>query len=165
MIVREETPADIDTIRLVTQAAFAGKTYSNQTEGAIIDALRDASALTLSLVAVEDDDIIGHIAFSPVTVGEIDCNWLGLGPVSVQPDRQRAGIGSALVREGLKRIEQAGSGGCILVGDPNYYIRFGFKPDPRIHVSWVGPEYFQILALREPVPAGDAAFHEAFKQG
>lgn len=164
MIIREETMADIGAIRSVTQAAFAGKAYSNQTEGAIIDALRETGALTLSLVAAEDDEIMGHIAFSPVTIGGEDCGWFGLGPVSVRPDRQQSGIGSALVRDGLKRNERAGAGGCILVGDPTYYSRFGFKPDPRVHVSWVEPRFFQILALKEAVPEGEATFHAAFKQ-
>lgn len=165
MIIREETSADTATIRAVTEAAFANRAYSKQNEGAIVDALCDAGALSLSLVSTEDDEIIAHIAFSPVTIGGQDHGWLGLGPVSVRPDRQQAGIGSALVREGLKRIEESGAGGCILVGDPNYYQRFGFNSDTRIHVGWVEPQYFQILVFREPVPEGEAMFHAAFREG
>jgi len=89
MIIREEIPADIDAIRSVTQAAFSGKAYSNQTEGAIINALRNAGALTHFLVAVEDDDIIGQIAFSRVTIGGDGLRLVGFGPVSVRSDRQQ----------------------------------------------------------------------------
>lgn len=165
VVIRDETADDADFIRSVTEAAFAGKAYSDQSEGRIVDALREARALKLSLVAEERGEIVGHIAFSPVTIGGEECGWFGLGPVSVRPDRQQHGIGSALVNEGLRRMRGCGAGGVILVGDPAYYSRFGFKPDSRIHVDWVEPKYFQILTFREPVPEGEAEFHRAFKPG
>ncbi|MDD9908831.1 MAG: N-acetyltransferase [Ahrensia sp.] len=163
MDIRNEQPSDIDVIRAVTQAAFAGQAHSDQSEGAIIDRLRAADVLSLSLVALEDDEIIAHAAFSPVTIGGRDCGWFGLGPVSVRPDRQGVGVGSALIRDALRRLKADGAGGLILVGDPGYYERFGFRADPRIHVDWVDPKYFQMLAFTDHVPEGEAVYHSAFQ--
>src|SRR5690606_20299677 len=111
----------------LTAAAFAGVPYASGTEPAIIAALRAAGALRLSLVAAEGQELLGHVAFSPVIIGGRDRGWLGLGPLSVRPDRQRRGIGSALVRTGLERLRRDGAGGCVLLGDPAYYRRFGFR--------------------------------------
>ncbi len=94
MEIRPERPEDIDTIRTLTTAAFHPMPYSSGTEAAIIDALRQAGALTLSLVAIHDGDVAGHVAFSPVTINGAASGWYGLGPVSVWADRHE----EALVR-------------------------------------------------------------------
>jgi putative acetyltransferase len=99
--IRSEKDADIDAITTVTVAAFRTLEVSNQTEQFIIEALRAAKALTVSLVAESNDCVVGHIAFSPVTISDGTRNWYGLGPVSVLPEYQRQGIGKALIREGL----------------------------------------------------------------
>jgi putative acetyltransferase len=99
--IRSEKDADIDAITTVTVAAFRTLEVSNQTEQFIIEALRAAKALTVSLVAESNDCVVGHIAFSPVTISDGPRNWYGLGPVSVLPEYQRQGIGKALIREGL----------------------------------------------------------------
>ena len=108
MEIRLETPADMATIRQIILDAFAGAEYSSGTEGAIIDGLRAAGTLTLSLVAVENGRIIGHAAFSPVAIAGRDAGWSGLGPVSVRPDRQGKGTGAALIRVGLSRLRDMG---------------------------------------------------------
>lgn len=160
--LRDETAGDIEAIRQLTKAAFAPMPYSSQTEAEIIDALRAADALTVSLVAVEDGEIVGHIAFSPVTIDGSDTGWYGLGPVSVRPDRQRAGIGSALIREGLDRLKKAGAKGCVLLGDPGYYRRFGFENHAELRYPGPPPEYFMGLSFDGRVPSGEVAYHEGF---
>ncbi|WP_269931134.1 GNAT family N-acetyltransferase [Aminobacter sp. HY435] len=164
MKIRPEQPGDVETIRLLTQAAFKNAPHSSQTEAAIVDALRDAGALTVSLVAVEGDQIVGHVAFSPVTINGKDADWYGLGPVSVWPDRQAKGIGQALIREGLGRLKQRGAGGCVVLGDPGYYGRFGFASDPGLRYGDIPPEYFQRLAFG-PAPKGEVAYHPGFDAG
>ena len=126
MQIRDERPADAAAIRAVTDAAFAGVPHSNQTESRIIDALRKAGALTLSLVALRREQLVGHIAFSPVLIDGVACDWYGLGPVSVVPELQGLGVGAALIRAGLERLRDIGARGCVLLGDPRYYGRFGF---------------------------------------
>jgi putative acetyltransferase len=163
MIVRDERESDFAEIRAITVAAFAGEPHSRQTEAAIIEALRGAGALTVSLVAVEDDQIVGHIALSPVSInGNAELGWYGGGPLAVRPDRQRCGIGSSLVRAGLARLVELGAQGCVLVGDPVYYGRFGFRSDASLVLANVPPEFFQVLTLGEWTPSGTVAFHPAF---
>ena len=105
MIIRKETALDIEAITRVTIAAFKTLPISNQTEQFIIKALRTAGALTLSLVAEIDGRIIGHIAFSPVTISDGATGWYGLGPVSVLPEYQKQGIGKSLINEGLSLLK------------------------------------------------------------
>ena len=165
MTIRPEQPGDADAIRAVIGAAFAGRRYSSGTEAAIVEALREAGALTLSLVAEEDGQVIGHIAFSPVTIDGAACGWFGLGPVAVVPERQGQGVGAALIREGLARLRARGAAGCVLLGDPRYYARFGFVSDPALRYSGGPAAYFQRLAFSDPTPSGEIAFHPAFDAG
>ncbi|KAB2685397.1 MULTISPECIES: GNAT family N-acetyltransferase [Brucella/Ochrobactrum group] len=162
MHIRKEMPQDAAEIRRLTDEAFRTVAYSNQKEGEIVDALRAAKALTLSLVAEEDGQVLGHVAFSPVQIGGEDKGWYGLGPVSVSPDRQGEGIGGKLIREGLALLRAAGAKGCVLLGDPGYYGRFGFKADQRLKLPGVPPEYFQCLPFGPDIPEGDVAFDKAF---
>jgi putative acetyltransferase len=162
MIIRPERSEDVDAIRSLITAAFKEMPYSSRTEAAIVDALRSAGALTLSLVAVDKDGIAGHVAFSPVTInGEVN-GWYGLGPVSVRPDRQRKGIGQALIRRGLDDLKDMNAQGCVVLGDPGYYGRFGFVSDPGLRYGDVPPEYFQRLELAGIMPEGEVAFHPGF---
>ncbi|WP_374643261.1 GNAT family N-acetyltransferase [Tabrizicola sp.] len=162
MIVREESAGDIAEIRNVTEAAFQGADHSSGTEAAIIDALRSAGRLTLSLVAEADGRIVGHVAFSPVTIAGEDIGWSGLGPVSVLPQIQGKGIGGALIRNGLSRIRSEGWKGCVVVGDPAYYQRFGFAPEPGLVFEGVPPEYFMALTFAGPTPSGNVIYEPAF---
>lgn len=163
ILVREEAESDADTIRQVTIAAFQPLEISSHTEHFIVDALRTAGALTLSLVAEVDGRVVGHIAFSPLTISDGSTRWYGLGPVSVWPASQRRGIGKALIHEGLSRLKALGAHGCCLVGHPQYYRRFGFENAPGLVVQGVPPEVFFALSFRGPMPRGRVIFHQAFE--
>ena len=163
VLIRNETSADASAIAEVTAAAFASMAISNHTEQFIVAALRAAKALTLSLVTEVDGRVVGHIAFSPVTISDGSRQWYGLGPVSVLPERQRQGIGSALIREGLSRLKELGARGCCLVGHPQYYRRFGFQNVPGLVLEGVPQEVFFALSFDGHVPQGSVEFHEGFK--
>jgi len=163
IIIRNETAADIEAIAAVTEAAFANHPYSHQTEQFIIKALRAAKALAVSLVAVAGGKVVGHIAFSPVTVSDGSAGWYGLGPISVLPELQRRGIGKALMREGLAAIQALGAKGCMLVGDPAYYRRFGFRNLPDLILDGVPPQFFLALPFGENKASGKVKFHEGFE--
>ena len=162
ILIRSETNADVSAINEVTIAAFKTLEISNQTEQFIIKALRAANALTISLVAELEGRIVGHIAFSPVTISDGTKNWYGLGPVSVLPEFQRQGIGKALIQEGLSRLKDMNARGCCLVGHPDYYRQFGFKSVLGLVVDGVPQEVFFALSFDEHTPRGIVAFHEAF---
>ena len=161
--IRRETDSDVSAITEVTAAAFKTLEISNHTEQFIIAALRAAKALTVSLVAEVDGRVIGHIAFSPVTISDGTRNWYGLGPVSVLPAYQRQGIGKALIREGLSRLKDMNAQGCCLVGHPDYYRKFGFKNASGLVHEGVPPEVFFALSFHGQNPQGTVAFHEGFK--
>jgi putative acetyltransferase len=163
IVIRSETDADVSAIAEVTVAAFKTLQISNHTEQFIIAALRAAKALTVSLVAEVDGHVVGHIAFSPVTVSDGTRNWYGLGPVSVWPEYQRRGIGKALIREGLSRLKDTNAQGCCLVGHPDYYRKFGFKNMSGLVHEGVPQEVFFALSFDGHVPQGTVTFHEAFK--
>ena len=162
ILIRSETNADVSAINEVTIAAFKTLEISNQTEQFIIKALRAANALTISLVAELDGRIVGHIAFSPVTISDGTKNWYGLGPVSVLPEYQQQGIGKALIQEGLSRLKGMNAKGCCLVGHPDYYRQFGFKSVLGLVVDGVPQEVFFALSFDEHTPRGIVTFHEAF---
>ncbi len=164
MIIRNEKPSDIETIAEVTKVAFEDHSFSHQTEHFVIRDLRDAVALTLSLVAEVDGQVVGHIAFSPVTISDGTTNWYGLGPVSVLPDYQGRRIGTALVNRGLTLLNSMGSKGYALVGLPTYYYRFGFRHHPQLIHEKIPQEVFVTKSLVERVPSGAVEFHQAFKQ-
>lgn len=160
--IRNETDADIGTITAVTVAAFKTLEISNHTEQFVIEALRAAKALTLSLVAEIDGRVVGHIAFSPVTISDGTLHWYGLGPVSVLPECQRKGIGKALIQEGLSRLKALGAKGCCLVGHPQYYSKFGFENVAGLVHAGVPREVFFALSFDGRFPRGTVTFHEGF---
>jgi putative acetyltransferase len=161
VVVRAEVPSDVEAIFEVTRAAFEGHPYSEGAEQYIVDALRSAGGLTLSLVATLDGRVVGHVAFSPVTLSDGSEGWFGVGPVSVVPELQRRGIGSALMSEGLARLRALGAAGCVLVGDPAYYVRFGFRARPELDFDYP-PEVCLTLPFADFVPHARVAFHAAF---
>jgi putative acetyltransferase len=163
IVIRSETVTDVSAISEVTVAAFKTLEISNHTEQFIIEALRAAKALTVSLVAEMDGRVIGHIAFSPVTISDGTRDWFGLGPVSVSPAYQRQGIGKALIREGLSRLKDIKAQGCCLVGHPDYYRKFGFKNISGLIYEGVPTEVFFALSFDGHIPQGTVTFHEAFK--
>jgi len=160
--VRPESSGDVSAIRDVNIAAFRDHPISRQTEHLIVDALRAASALDVSLVAVLDDQVVGHIAFSKARVGESDAVWALLGPVAVLPDFQGRGIGRTLVEAGLAELRASDSAGCVLVGDPGFYGRFGFTTFPQLEYPGVPHEYVLGLPLAGSEPSGEIRANEAF---
>jgi putative acetyltransferase len=143
-------------------AAFKDHPFSQQTEHLIVDALRAAGALTLSLVAELDGEVVGHIAFSPARIGDTSSNWYLLGPVAVHPAHQRRGIGRALIECGLSSLRALGGRGCVLVGDPALYRRFGFGHVPGVTCTGVPDENVQCLPLCDETPIGEVLHHAAF---
>jgi putative acetyltransferase len=163
IIIRSETDADASAISEVTVAAFKTLEISNHTEQFIIEALRAAKVLTISLVAEVDGCVKGHIAFSPVNISDGTRNWYGLGPVSVLPAYQQQGIGKALIREGLSRLKDMHAQGCCLVGHPDYYTKFGFRNMPGLVLEGVPQDVFFALSFDGNTPQGTVTFHEGFK--
>lgn len=162
MEIRPERPEDEAAISDLITAAFAGAEHSDGTEAQIVDRLRDAGALTLSLVAIDGGEPVGHIAVSNVKIDGEDPGWFGLGPLAVRPDRQNSGIGSALVGRALQQLRQRGAAGCVLVGEPDYYARFGFRADRALTYAGVPPRYFLALSFDGATASGTVAYHPAF---
>ena len=163
MDIRPEIPADAAAIFSVITSAFLEAEHSGGNEAVIVDKLRDAASLSVSLVATENDRIVGHVAFSPVTVDRQSDGWFGLGPVAVVPRRQAQGIGSALIEAGLASLRARGSNGCVVLGEPAYYRRFGFTAHPSLRLAGVPPEYFQQLKFTEQSCRGMVEYHAAFE--
>lgn len=161
-VIRPESQSDAAAIHAVTTAAFLNAPHTAHTEQFVVEALRKAGALALSLVAEQCGEIVGHVALSPVSISDGSPGWFGLGPISVKPELQGKGIGSLLMQAALRLLRERGAAGCVLVGDPSYYSRFGFKPEPSLVLPDVPPEYFQALAFRSCLPRGVVTFHEAF---
>jgi putative acetyltransferase len=162
-IIRHETSADIRAIEILTAAAFMDAEHSSHTEQFIVNALRRAGALSLSLVAEQDGMLIGHASLSPVTVSDGAPGWYGLAPVSVLPIHQNQGIGSRLIRQLLAELQESGGAGCVVLGAPNYYGRFGFRAQAALTLPGIPAEYFQVLPFGGGrLPQGTVAFHPAF---
>ena len=160
--IRPERAGDEAVIHALTEAAFRDMPFSDGDEQDLVDALRRDGDLSLSLVAEDAERIVGHIAFSPVSISDGTKDWYGLGPVSVWPELHRQGVGSALVRRGISDMRAAGAKGIVLLGNPEYYGRFGFEHDPALQYPGPPAEYFQRLVLDGPPPAGVVAYAPAF---
>lgn len=160
--IRPETPADRAAIHALTEAAFLHARHTSHTEQFIVDALRAAGVLAVSLVAEDEGEIVGHAAVSPVVLSDGSQGWFGLGPISVAPARQKQGVGAALMRHALDALRAQGAAGCVLLGDPAYYARFGFAAQPALVLPGVPPEYFQAVAWRGDVPAATVHYHATF---
>lgn len=148
LTIRRERPEDIPAIHRVHSLAFA-----QLQEGDLVDALRGAGALTLSLIAVKEGRVVGHIAFSPVTITSSTATSaaLGLAPMAVIPAYQRTGIGSRLVAAGLDACRETDCGVVVVLGHPDYYPRFGFVPAKPHGIVWehdAPEEAFMVRELR-----------------
>jgi putative acetyltransferase len=149
-IVRNERPEDIAAIHDIHKQAF-----NSLAEADLVDMLRANGKASISLVAVDDDDrILGHILFSPVTIepAQRAISALGLAPMAVLPEFQRQGIGSLLVSRGLEECRKAGHDCVVVLGHPRYYPRFGFAPASRYGIKSefdVPDEAFMVLELNE----------------
>ena len=163
IIIRNEIDADVDAKTEVTVAAFKTLEISNHTEQFIIEALRADSALTVSLIAEVDGHVVGHVAFSPVTISDGTQNWYGLGPVSVLPEHQRKGLGKSLILEGISRLKGLNAKGCCLVGHPDYYRKLGFKNVSGLVHEGVPQQVFLAMSFDGQIPQGTVNFHDGFK--
>lgn len=163
--IRPETEKDAPSIEAITIAAFRNVTYSDHTEQYIVGDLREAKQLSISLVAEDQatQSIVGHVAISPVKIADGTTDWYGLGPVSVLPQHQRQGIGSRLVEEALSRLREREAAGCVVLGNPRYYTRFGFKVEDSLRLPGVPPDHFMAISFRGSVPAGDVVYSKAFR--
>ncbi|WP_245881309.1 GNAT family N-acetyltransferase [Thalassospira marina] len=169
--IRPEQPGDATAIHALTQLAFAGAAHSDGTEQDIIIRLRERGKLACSLVALQSNDIVGHIAFSPVTIdqdqdqdqSQANSHWYGLGPVSVTPALQGHGIGGALIMQGVNHLQTGlQAGGCVVLGDPAYYGKFGFAPSPVLTFPHAPAEYFMIRSFDGAIPTGIVHYDAAF---
>lgn len=160
--IRPEMAADFPAIEAVTASAFFEAPHTSHTEQFIVNALRRAGELSVSLVAELDGEVIGHVAASVVNIADGAPGWFGLAPVSVLPRHQGHGVGSRLVREALEVLRERGAAGCVVLGEPRYYGRFGFRAEPGLVLPGVPPEYFLALSFGRSPPRGTVRFHEAF---
>jgi putative acetyltransferase len=164
MQIRDERSEDASSVRAVNLAAF-----ETAVEAELVDAVRDQAAPIVSLVAEDAGTIVGHILFSPVTlVHGPNLPMMGLAPMAVVPDRQRQGIGSRLVLEGLERCRRSGVAAVVVVGHPAYYPRFGFVPGSRFGIGCeydVPDDVFLIRELHQDALrglSGTVRYHPAF---
>lgn len=161
-MIRPERPTDADAIRALTAAAFLHAPHASHTEHRIVDALRVAGELAVSLVEDGGDGLLGHVALSPVRLSDGTPRWFGLGPVSVHPGHQGRGIGRRLVDAALARLREDGAAGCVVLGDPGYYGRFGFLPCPGLVLPGVPAMYFQAVAFDGAMPQATVTYPPAF---
>ncbi|AIO41231.1 N-acetyltransferase [Burkholderia sp. AU19243] len=165
--LRDERASDVDAIGRVIVAAFADAPQQGQLERQIVDTLRADGALSVSLVAERDERVIGHVAFSPVSIGGEPAGshgWYGLAPLAVRPECRRQSVGAGLVRTGLDALRRLGARGCVVLGEPSYYTRFGFVPSGDLVFTGAARAYFQALAFDEtaPQPSGAVRYHDVF---
>lgn len=162
LMLRNEQDQDVDSIFKLTESAFKNAEHTDHTEQFIVNALRKMQQLTLSMVAEHDQQIIGHVAISPVEISSGASDWYGLGPISVAPEYQQQGVGSALMRTVLEQLKQLGAAGCVVLGDPTYYSKFGFNVIPNLTLANVPAEYFQALSFDQTFPQGEVKYSPAF---
>ena len=160
VVIRDEGPVDLPRVDAVLAAAFGG-----EDEVRLVRALRSAGELACSLVAELEGTIVGHVAFEALRVEPEPASpvW-ALAPLAVLPARQRQGLGSKLVSAGLERARAAGVGAVVVLGDPAYYERFGFRGElvSALRTPWDGPHLMGLLLHDGPVPAGTARYPDAF---
>ncbi|HYR86657.1 MAG TPA: N-acetyltransferase [Terriglobia bacterium] len=146
--IRKETPDDFSSIRHVNERAFGGSA-----EAQLVELLRAANKAVVSLVALDQGRVVGHILFSPISVAEApeDFRGAGLAPMSVLPEFQNKGIGSRLVRDGLEACKQKGYGAVVVLGHTAYYPRFGFSraKDYRLDNEYNALDAFMVIELKE----------------
>ena len=158
--IRNERAADIEQVRSILRA-----TFPTEAESKLVDTLRAKNKATISLVAADGEDVLGHILFSPVsTTPPSDARGVGLAPVAVRPDVQSQGIGSLLIREGLRLSRELGFDYCVVLGDPYYYQRFGFEKASRFGIrnEYGVDEEFMIARFSDPIVPGVVQYASEF---
>ena len=162
--IRPENESDISGIEYIIISAFRTRPHSNHKEHFLVTILRNQGALSVSLVAESEEKLVGHIAFSEVTINGENQLWYGLAPVSVDPEYQNRGIGSKLIYAGLEAIKKLGAKGCVLLCEPDYYGQFGFKSNEKLWLADVPREYFLTLLFVNEVASGKVEYHKAFTE-
>ena len=164
--LRLEQPADAAPIDALVRAAFANHPHSDGSEHLIVERLRARGMLALSLVALDGGgNIVGHVAFSPVTIDGKPSGWMGLGPLAVLPGYQGRGIGTALAAAGLEALEKMGAAGCVVLGEPAYYSRFGFRCEAGLRYPEAPAANFMARRIAgESLPAGVVRYDDAFSE-
>lgn len=162
MRIRKEEPSDAAGVEAATIAAFQDAAHTNHAEQFIVRALRNAGQLTVSLVAEDNGSTIGHVAVSPVAISSGAERWYGLGPISVMPSHQGQGVGTQLMEHALAELRALGAAGCVVLGEPGYYSRFGFKAEPSLVLPGVPAEYFQAIPFNGSLPSGTVSYHDSF---
>lgn len=174
--IRPEQASDYEIIYDITKRAFAPMPFSGGDEQDLVNRLRDKGALEISLVAQIGSDIVGHIAFSkafPKNEGaEVEgaenetthktADFYALGPIAVEPELQRSGIGSALIYAGIDVLRARGAAGCILIGNIDYYQRFGFETAPHLCPKNEPADHYMILPLALKNIDSIIGFHPLF---
>jgi len=160
--IRAEQTHDQSVIWEITKAAFAEKAYSGGDEQDLIDKFRSIGALSLSLVAIDGDCLVGQVSFTPAAISSDIGIWYALGPIAVVPERQGEGIGGLLIKSGLNSLQERGAWGCILTGDPRYYSRHGFGLAPEHCPSNEPEKNFMLRTIGDKKPTGVFSFHKAF---
>ena len=164
LVIRNENASEADEMGHLITAAFDGKPYAGGNEAELVVSLRECGALSLSYVAILEDELVGQIAFSPAQAEDGTPDWYALAPVAVLPAHQGQGIGSRLIKEGLATLRERGAGGCILTGNPVFYERFGFSLCPDNSPGEEHTPFFQVKVLSGSRPKGPIRFHEAFDE-
>ena len=164
--IRNEQEADIRRVHELNTLAFEAETEAN-----LVDVLCETARPVISLVASEDDTVVGHIMFAPVELSDSSpLTIMGLAPMAVAPDRQRCGIGSALAKEGLIRCAEIGAGAVVVLGHSAYYPRFGFVPASTMSIACEYDVPDEVFMVRELTPGylagatGTIKYHEAFAE-
>lgn len=160
--IKPEDASVTDEISHVITTAFESAPHAGGNEAEIVESLRAREALTLSLVALYDNQIVGHIAASPVVITDSKSGWFGIAPLSVLPRHQSRGVGAALLREAERLLRQRGAFGAVLVGDPTYYNRHGFECRAGLSVSGIPQQYVLAKPFADEQPCGAIEFHQAF---
>lgn len=161
--IRPEKDGDQVAIGRLAAIAFDGVPNTDDSVAEITDALRRDGDLFLSLVAEDEQTVVGHLPFSPVTITDGSENWFGLGPISVDPAMQNQGIGFRLIQRGIADMRAMKANGIVVLGDPDYYRRFGFEYDPLLTFDGYPPEWLQGLVLNGKPACGAVIYSDAFR--
>lgn len=160
--LRAESTEDVSVIHEVVTAAFLQAAHTGHNEQYIVKALRNDNALALSIVAAREGTVIGYVALSPVAIADGTAAWYGLGPIAVVPHEQGKGVGALLMDYAISQLKKINANGCVLLGNPKYYSRFGFRVKEGLVLEGVPAEYFQARLLNGDWPKGQVMYHPAF---
>ena len=163
VVIREERAGDWEAVNDLITLAFSPMPFSSGTEAAIATSLRQSGAAVVALVAEQAGNVVGQVLFSPAFIADRPSSWHAMGPMAVAPTFQRMGLGSRLIGEGLERLKTMGSEGCIVLGSPAYYQRFGFQLAPSLAPAGLPADHFMVLPFGRTPPTEVLAFHPAFE--